>query len=123
MHNVHESGPVALETRWALSYLRGPMGRDELQRLHARRSRDSRPQHAAPLLRTTPSPKPTVPAGVREYFMKGDGGAPPTYRPVLYGAARIHYTDARRSIDVVRSLQAAVPFAEGAIPIDWERRR
>ncbi len=34
MHNVHESGPVAIETRWALSYLRGPMGRDELQRLN-----------------------------------------------------------------------------------------
>ena len=33
MHNVHESGPVTFETRWTLSYLRGPMNRDELQRL------------------------------------------------------------------------------------------
>jgi hypothetical protein len=46
---------------------------------------------------------------------------PAAYRPVLYGAARIHYTDARRGIDVVRSLQAAVPFTEGPIPVDWEQ--
>ncbi len=118
MHNVHESGPIAFETRWTLSYLRGPMGRDELQRMNA-------PQPEAVVQSETPSaqapsPKPSVPAGVREYFLKGSG-APATYRPVLYGAARIHYTDARRGVDLVRSLQAAVPFAEGAIPIDWER--
>ena len=119
MHNVHESGPVALETRWALSYLRGPMSRDELQRFSAPQSAQQATTTAAPASANQPSPKPTVPAGVREYFMKG-GGSTSAYRPVLYGAARIHYTDARRSVDLVRSLQAAVPFSEGAIPIDWQ---
>jgi len=119
MHNVHESGPVALETRWALSYLRGPMSRDELQRFSAPQSAPQATTAAAQAAANQPSSKPAVPAGVREYFMKGDGGTS-AYRPVLYGAARIHYTDARRSVDVVRSLQAAVPFSEGAIPIDWQ---
>ena len=32
MHNVHETAPVVFETRWTLSYLRGPMGREELRR-------------------------------------------------------------------------------------------
>ena len=91
------------------------MSRDELQRLHSHRGRrHSRPQHLRPLADNPASSKPIVPAGVREYFMKGDGGAAAAYRPVLYGAARIHYTDARRGIDVVRSLQAVVPFSEGA---------
>jgi hypothetical protein len=117
MHNVHESGPVAIETRWALSYLRGPMGRDELRRLKLPQSAPV-PASTAPAAQS-PSVKPSVPAGVREYFLKGTG-APAAYRPVLYGAARIHYTDARRGVDIVRSLQAAVPFADGAIPIDWQ---
>jgi hypothetical protein len=119
MHNVHESGPIAIETRWALSYLRGPMGRDELQRLKSPRSEPAQTQ--APASAQGPSSKPVVPAGVREYFLKGSGFPATAYRPVLYGAARIHYSDARRGVDVVRSLQAAVPFAEGAVPIDWER--
>src|SRR6185295_7831591 len=32
MHNVHEHEPVTFETRWTLSFLRGPMGRDDLRR-------------------------------------------------------------------------------------------
>src|SRR4029434_2932269 len=61
MHNVHESGPVALETRWALSYLRGPRSRDELQRFTS-------PGTTEPATTVTPAPanqpsaKPAVPA-------------------------------------------------------------
>jgi hypothetical protein len=33
MNNVHEDQPVVFETRWALSYLRGPLGRQEIKRL------------------------------------------------------------------------------------------
>jgi hypothetical protein len=120
MHNVHESGPVAFETRWAMSYLRGPIGRDELQRLCSTEPARQEAPTTVPPADNAVSPKPTVPAGVREYMMKGGGRAAVAYRPVLYGAARIHYTDARRGIDVVRSLQAVVPFSEGPIPIDWE---
>ncbi|MFO1010292.1 MAG: DUF87 domain-containing protein [Planctomycetota bacterium] len=32
MNNVHESRPVVFETRWTLSYLRGPMTRTEVKR-------------------------------------------------------------------------------------------
>ena len=35
LHNVHESQPVLFKTRWTLSYLRGPLGREELGRLAA----------------------------------------------------------------------------------------
>ena len=33
LHNVHDKRPTLFETRWTLSYLRGPMGRDEIRRL------------------------------------------------------------------------------------------
>ncbi len=33
MNNVHEDEPVVFETRWAMSYLRGPLGRQEIKRL------------------------------------------------------------------------------------------
>ena len=35
LHNVHEKHPTLFETRWTMSYLRGPMGRDEIRRLTA----------------------------------------------------------------------------------------
>ena len=33
MHNVHEEAPVVFESRWAMSYLRGPLTRDQIKRL------------------------------------------------------------------------------------------
>ena len=33
MNNVHEDGPRLLESRWSMSYLRGPLTRDQIKRL------------------------------------------------------------------------------------------
>ena len=33
MHNVHDAAPTLFQTRWTMSYLRGPLGRDEIARL------------------------------------------------------------------------------------------
>ena len=35
MHNVHEETPAVFHTRWAMSYLRGPMTRRQIKRLRA----------------------------------------------------------------------------------------
>ncbi|HET7552297.1 MAG TPA: DUF87 domain-containing protein [Gemmatimonadaceae bacterium] len=35
LHNVHEDDPTIFETRWAMSYLAGPMTRDQIRRLMA----------------------------------------------------------------------------------------
>ncbi len=35
MHSVHENAPTIFETRWALSYLAGPMTREQIRRLGA----------------------------------------------------------------------------------------
>src|SRR3989442_13605701 len=35
LHDVHRSAPVLLHSRWALSYLRGPLTREEIGRIMA----------------------------------------------------------------------------------------
>ena len=154
MHNVHESAPVVFETRWTLSYLRGPLGRDELRRLtrdnSELRARDS--QNVAVGVEQNPEPraenpepdarshaaKPVLPAGIREVFLHSSSNetdsnspnepngpnapnGPNVFEPVLYGAARVHYTDARRGIDVTEDVIADVPFSDGVVAIDWDR--
>jgi len=125
MHNVHERAPIAFETRWALSYLRGPMGREELRRFaHAPAESTATPPPIATATASSPpasAAKPVVPAGIEEYVLPNGGSAPAEYAPVLYGAARVQYTDTKRGIDVTRSVQAIVSFADGPIPVDWDR--
>lgn len=126
MHNVHEPAPIAFETRWALSYLRGPMGREELRRF-ARAPETTAGTTPPPIpAQSIPSPapsttKPVVPAGIEEYVLPSDDGYPAAYAPVLYGSARVQYTDSKRGIDMTRSVQVIVPFSHGPVPVDWER--
>ena len=65
LHDVHRKGPEIFETRWAISYLRGPMTRDELTKL-----RKAAPAPAASVVGGVPvaavpavATKPAAPAG------------------------------------------------------------
>jgi len=40
MHNVHEDRPVVFNTRWVMSYLRGPLTRPQVRRLMADRKKE-----------------------------------------------------------------------------------
>src|SRR6185295_4815166 len=132
MHNVHESAPVVFETRWTLSYLRGPMGREELKRASGGGTSAAKPVAAAtngaPALRRggssdppdqvrSASAKPVLPANVPEYFVNANASR---WRGVLYGAARIHYTDTKLGIDTTQDLNVTASFAEGAVTVDWD---
>jgi hypothetical protein len=69
LHNVHEDRPQVFHTRWAMSYLRGPMTRDQVQDLVGEQP-EAAPvaapvavtaPAAAPPLSRAPEPEPTVP--------------------------------------------------------------
>ncbi|MGE5346709.1 MAG: zonular occludens toxin domain-containing protein, partial [Acidithiobacillales bacterium] len=59
LHDVHARGPVLMETRWAMSYLRGPMTREEIARV-----RGAVPRPAAAAVQAAPEAEapPPIPA-------------------------------------------------------------
>jgi hypothetical protein len=61
LHDVHRKGPEVFETRWAISYLRGPMTRDELTKL--KRTAPAAAGGAAAAAAPAVAAKPAVPAG------------------------------------------------------------
>ena len=127
MHNVHEKEPVTYETRWTLSYLRGPLTRDELRRAIGAPPPAASPASAAvgADLQVGPSTahqdRPVLPVGIDEYFMpaRADLKVGP-YEPALYGSALVHYVDSRRGIDVSAVVHAVTPIADGAVAVDWD---
>jgi hypothetical protein len=135
MHNVHEDGPVVFESRWALSYLRGPLGRGEIQRLMAGRKTGSetqmRERPAAQAAATSPAhndsrtegsgAQPVLPAGVAQYFLplRQGGDAQYVYQPAVYGAAQVRYVDAKLALDAASDVTVLTPFSGGPVPIDW----
>ncbi len=55
LHNVHEDRPIIFQTRWAMSYLRGPLTRPQVRQLMA----EVKAEVAAPPAAAAPS-RPTV---------------------------------------------------------------
>jgi len=128
MHNVHEDLPVLFYTRWALSYLRGPLTRKQIALLMENRKRQfEKVQAPYPLQRTKPGaahPRPVLPPEIPQYFipLKGEPGPSETilYKPSLYAATRLHFIDSRKGIDTWTkdSLLAEVP--ESASQMTWD---
>jgi DNA helicase HerA-like ATPase len=70
LHDVHRSGPTLFNSRWAMSYLRGPLTREEIERLMAgRRAAQPAPAAAAPL-----AGPPVLPPPFKHMYLSKFGG-------------------------------------------------
>lgn len=124
LHNTHESEPELMQTRWALSYLRGPMTRQEIKRVMAsKRTEAAAPgpgKRAAAVASGATGAKPVLPPEVRETFLvPGAVGGEWSYRPGLLGLASVRYVDDKKGIEHREDLVLVLPFAEGSDPVDW----
>jgi DNA helicase HerA-like ATPase len=111
MSNVHEDAPVVFQTRWVLSYLAGPLTREQIRRLAPAGGEAAAPAPAAAAAAAEPSrpnaKRPVLPAGIPERFVPIARAAGPgrvVYRPALLGRASLHYVDARAGIDAWEEL-------------------
>jgi hypothetical protein len=105
MNNIHEDAPVIFETRWALSYLRGPMTRNQLRLLSDMRRAASPAMSPTSLPPSTPAAPPPLaihpapasapaPAGPAAFDESTDSSADPD-RPVLPPEIHQYFIPAR----------------------------
>jgi hypothetical protein len=134
LHNVHEERLVTFQTRWTMSYLRGPLSRDQIRTLMG-----DRPGGAATPANTAAPPAPAaggeaaverselpvLPPGIQQFFIppSSAGAKPLLYSPVILGAARIGFSDARLGVDAVRDVVYAAPVSSAAVAVDWAAAR
>jgi hypothetical protein len=136
MHNVHESHPILFQTRWTMSYLRGPLSRDQIRMLRSSsvsQAAESEPvvpaaiappaggvsPAAASRPATTGGERPLVPPGIPQYFVPASGAAPADYEPVILGAAHVAFSDPKLKVSETRTVLYSAPVSDGPIPVDW----
>lgn len=135
MNNVHEDGPALFHTRWAMSYLRGPMSRQDISALMGERrdaaakepeTTNATPSAPAPVVEapsgastSAPVVEPGVETGYLPIVRSAVGEGRIVYRPMLLAQASLHYVRVAAKIDGWRdvSLLASIPD-EGASPWD-----
>jgi hypothetical protein len=131
MNNVHEDEPVVFETRWCLSYLRGPLTRSQIKMLmDHRREEVPRPriQPSAASLNTQQegaTARPVLPPDVPQHFVPIRGAKPEgselVYAPMLLGSSQVRYADSKTRIETMQDVTVLVPITEGAVTVDWDR--
>jgi hypothetical protein len=107
MHNTHEQGSLLFRTRWALSYLRGPLTRAEIARLCPKEQPAGPPsapaEHAAGAAQAPlpGEPRPVLPAGIEESFVRPgtEPAATGSYVPHLLARVRLHYRQPSHGLD------------------------
>jgi hypothetical protein len=129
LNNVHDDAPEVFETRWAMSYLRGPLTRAQIKSLMDPLKSESPspsigPAPATPSTTVSAAPvksqQPILPAEITQYFIpvRAAGDAPLTYQPMLLGFAEIHYSKSK-TIDLTQQVTLLAPFGDGPIDLDW----
>jgi hypothetical protein len=138
MHNVQEPGPFTFETRWTLSYLAGPLTRDQIRKIRSDRgsgqvaateSRSAAPAvapttSATPLTGTAQTSRPLLPAGVSQWFLAARrpvaDPAKVIYEPRLLALGTIHFVDTRKGLSADGEVKLLAPFGAGLSSIAWE---
>ncbi len=147
MNNVHEDAPVVFETRWAMSYLRGPLTRNQIKVLmdpvKAQMPKPAAPAaasyvppaaaqqpaaatqaaQAAPA-QTKASGQPILPPEVQQYFVPARGGQGNLlYKPAVLGSAQVRFMDSKTGIDTQEDAVVITDITDDVVPVNWDNAR
>jgi hypothetical protein len=139
MNNVHEDAPEVFQTRWTLSYLRGPLTRTQIKTLMEpvkRKTLDGKGKKAGAepeSLETTShvsrftshAARAMLPPDVPQHFIPIRGSQPSgsalMYQPMLLGASQVRVSDSKAGVDVTQDVTVLAPISDGAVAVDWDR--
>lgn len=138
MNNVHDDAPVVFQTRWALSYLRGPLTRTHIQELMENKKAALSAQQTPVSDQMTPLPaaaparpsaaaepenkRPVIPPSIDEFFLPASRPLPASsqmvYRPAIFGTAQLHFANTRSNVDEWRN-EGLLYIAHDVVPPDF----
>jgi hypothetical protein len=134
MHDVHESGPVLMNTRWTMSYLRGPLTRQQIKQLMDEKKAQAVPAEGAPkpaerfqpaFSAASPGAWPPLPAGTSELFMprsvQPSGPGQLVYHPAAGALGQAAIFDNRLGLSSSASLGHCLELGEETIGLLWDK--
>src|SRR5215211_1427578 len=135
LNNVHDDAPEVFETRWALSYLRGPLTRAQIKLLmDPLKAITAASAPAAAVSAPAPAPvaasasaksaRAILPPDVTQYYIPVRSSAVVnatlTYHPMLLGTAEVRYSNSK-TVEMTQQLNLLAAFADGPAGLDWSQ--
>jgi len=133
MNNVHEDAPEIFQTRWTLSYLRGPLTRMQIktlmepvkrETLNVKREMSGTSRSALSTQFSALNARPILPPDVPQQFIPIRGTSPSgsmlIYQPMLLGSSQVRVSDSKTGLDVTRDVTVLAPISDGPVAVDWD---
>ncbi|MCK5841185.1 MAG: ATP-binding protein [Candidatus Sabulitectum sp.] len=147
LHNVHEDKTIVFQTRWAMSYLRGPLTRDQIRSLDQSKEITRTPASEIPQPETTAatpvstskvtrsaSKQPVLPPGIKQVFLpveisRGQALDKVTghqkidlhYEPSLMALAKVSFLNRKRNITKTDVRAFLVSPDDLGIIMEWDK--
>lgn len=123
MRSIYEKEPILFQTRWALSYLRGPLTLAQIEILTKNDKKDFNKIVSKTMSdsKIKTAEKPVIPpGGIQEYFVHSVTLKGVHYRPFVAGFSKLHFVDKKYNIDEwMGSCFVVEPDLDGNI--DWNK--
>ena len=121
LHNVHEDEAVIFDTRWVMSYLAGPLTRDQIRTLMSDRKQVAAVTPAATISKSAAvgGAAPLLPPGINAVHVPASG-ADIQYFPRLIGVASVVFESARYDVSETRQKLFVAELADGPVVVDWD---
>ena len=133
MNNVHDDAPSIFQTRWSLSYLRGPLSRDQIDTL-MRPRREASPTTSATTSAFADSAassaagvsdhRPVLSPDIVEFFIPArrdpSSNEQFVYRPALLGIAKAHFVKSTADVDVWDSVSILASVSDEISLDPWD---
>ena len=143
LHSVHEDEPVIFNTRWVMSYLAGPLTKDQIRALPTNKrpetqtvfqtaSQSQTQEQSEPqAMSQTQTPKamnktaPVLAPLIKQVYLPAISGtgANMVYKPSVIGIADVLYNNTKHGVTVSQSYTMLTPIHDGPVAVDWSDSR
>ncbi|WP_323587436.1 ATP-binding protein [Aliarcobacter butzleri] len=129
LKNINEDGIKIFETRWALSYLKGPISKDGIKKLMSEKKKQNIPTQKIENENQTTQiniekgiPKPIITSNLTEKYLYSSQNSAYYLQPYLICSCDVHYIDAPKNIDFEEKISYKIYLDENMKNIDFEEK-
>ncbi len=129
LKSAYEDRIKLMQTRWVLSYLRGPLSKNEIRTLMAGRKKkaEDKNEKAKPISQKTPpntNPESNIVQSllseeIQQYYSGNTVQGIVEYKPVLFAEGKVRFVNAKKGIDVEKSFSQKFDLNEGMTEPDF----
>ncbi len=130
LNSAHLDAPLLFETRWVMSYLKGPISKNDIKKMMEQKKREMSVQDGRTVSSSNNamsagadiSKSPPILSGAIEqyYYMQNIVSDDVRFEPWLAAVASVRFFNAKRNIDIVQDIDLRHYLDEGFSRPDWD---